>query len=378
MQSHQLNLNKSKSSRPLGLSLALSLFAAFPALAQPTVVGHSFTNDVLVGLVYVIVNFSGAVDPGTAMDPANYTLGGGATVANGVMDATGQNVTLEVANVFGGDPYTLHVSGVQDLSLIPMVATNLTGNLPPIRSSYPGGTMTYSSTFGFPIDNARDGVVASGNFFITAGVGGDRWQLDLGAPVPIGELDVWFRYNCCNQRSANVQFTIMDGASNVLWTAFKGPDYVPNGPWLNNTNLAVFPELMGQIVRIAHPVGNSDTLELSEVAVLGPSSGLCITAQPVSQTVLPGKPVTFSVAFSGANQPITFQWKHEGTNLPGATSPTLSIPSAGPANAGSYSVVVADSTSRQRTSATALLSLLIETVPPTVVGHVFTFNRFTD
>ncbi|MCX6927214.1 MAG: hypothetical protein NT154_29025, partial [Verrucomicrobia bacterium] len=186
------------------------------------------------------------------------------------------------------------------------------------------------------------------------------------------------RYNCCNQRSANVQFTIMDGASNVLWTAFKGPDYVPNGPWLNNTNLVVFPEVMGQIVRIAHPVGNSDTLELSEVAVLGPSSGLCITAQPVSQTVLPGKPVTFSVAFSGTNQPITFQWKHEGTNIPGATTPTLSIPSAGLANAGSYSVVVADSTSRQRTSATALLSLIIETVPPTVTGQVFTFNRFKD
>ncbi|MCX6928471.1 MAG: Ig-like domain-containing protein, partial [Verrucomicrobia bacterium] len=121
MQSPQLNIKKSKSGRPLGLALALSLFAAFPALAQPTVVGHSFTNDVLVGSVYVTVNFSVAVDPTTATDPANYKLGGGATVANGVLDASGQNVTFEVANVFGGDPYTLNVSGVQDLSLIPMV-----------------------------------------------------------------------------------------------------------------------------------------------------------------------------------------------------------------------------------------------------------------
>jgi hypothetical protein len=248
----------------------------------------------------------------------------------------------------------------------------------PLRPSYPGGIMSYSSTYGFPIQNARDGIVSPGDFFGTVGVGGDWWQLDLGTPVPIGELAIWFRYNCCNQRSANVVVTIEDGASNILWMTATGPGYVPNGPWLNNTNFVVSPEVMGQIVRIEHPVGDSDPLELSEVAVLGPSSGLCIVADPVGQTVVAGDPAALFVGVSGTNAPITYQWKHAGTNLPGATDATILISSVGPANTGDYSVVVSDASGRQRTSSSATLSTFSDSVPPTVVGHAFDFNRFSD
>jgi hypothetical protein len=347
-------------------------------VSGPKVVSQSITNDTFQGIVNLKVSFSEAVDSVTALNTANYVISGSATLSNGVLDINNQDVTFDITGVFGGDPYTLSVSGVKDLANITMVATNFAGTVPAIRQSIPGGTQTASSESSGTLYAVRDGLV--GGFFGTIGgpPGGDWYELDLGAPQSIEELAVWFRWNCCNERSANVIFTVMDGSRNVLWTTNNGPNYVPNGPWLNNTNYLVVPAVMGQIIRLEHPAGNTEPIELVEVQVLGPSSGLLILAQPASKTVVSGTPASFTVAVSGTNLPITYQWRLEGTNLPGATAQTLLIPSAGVANLGSYSVVVTDSTSRQRTSAPALLSIFAETVPPTVVSQSFTFNRLKD
>ena len=63
-----------------------------------------------------------------------------------------------------------------------------------------------------------------------------------------------------------------------------------------------------------------------------------VTTPPVSQTVYPGGPATFTVAATGAN--LTYQWLLDGVAIPGATSATYTIPAAAVANAGSYSVSV--------------------------------------
>lgn len=64
-----------------------------------------------------------------------------------------------------------------------------------------------------------------------------------------------------------------------------------------------------------------------------------ITAQPHSLTVTKGDVAQFSVAATGQPLP-TYQWKFSGTNLVGATSSSLVISNAQPANAGSYTVDV--------------------------------------
>jgi hypothetical protein len=64
-----------------------------------------------------------------------------------------------------------------------------------------------------------------------------------------------------------------------------------------------------------------------------------ITTQPQSQSVTAGANVTFSVSVSGS-APFTYQWRKSGTNIAGATSPTLSLNNVQPLQAGSYSVVV--------------------------------------
>lgn len=66
-----------------------------------------------------------------------------------------------------------------------------------------------------------------------------------------------------------------------------------------------------------------------------------IAAQPLSQTISVNQPVTFSVGLTGT-LPFSYQWRFNGTNLPGATNATLTIPTVVPASAGGYSVLVGD------------------------------------
>ena len=66
-----------------------------------------------------------------------------------------------------------------------------------------------------------------------------------------------------------------------------------------------------------------------------------ISRQPVGTNVLAGNPFTLSVQASGL-APFTYQWRHAGTNLPGATSDVLTIQKAGAADAGNYQVIVSN------------------------------------
>jgi uncharacterized delta-60 repeat protein len=65
------------------------------------------------------------------------------------------------------------------------------------------------------------------------------------------------------------------------------------------------------------------------------------TVTPESQTSFVGAQAAFSVTYQGTT-PFTFQWRHEGTNIPGATNDVLQISTVALSDAGSYSVVVAN------------------------------------
>lgn len=78
---------------------------------------------------------------------------------------------------------------------------------------------------------------------------------------------------------------------------------------------------------------------VSFVITATPSAGPTITTQPASQTVAAGATVTLSVAVL-ANPAPTYQWRKNGTLVPGATGSTLTISNAQAGDAGSYTVVV--------------------------------------
>ena len=67
-----------------------------------------------------------------------------------------------------------------------------------------------------------------------------------------------------------------------------------------------------------------------------------ITGQPINRIAAPSETVTFSVVVSDARA-VTFQWKFNGTDIPGATGDSLLLTNVNPASEGQYSVVVTNS-----------------------------------
>jgi len=95
----------------------------------------------------------------------------------------------------------------------------------------------------------------------------------------------------------------------------------------------------------------------------GPAS---ITTSPASRTVLQGSATTFTVTADGT-APLSYQWRKDGAAIPGATSPSYTLPSAQPADEANYSVVV-NNTLGTATSAEA--ELLVD--PGIITGAINT------
>ncbi len=77
---------------------------------------------------------------------------------------------------------------------------------------------------------------------------------------------------------------------------------------------------------------------------------------PAPLTAVAGSPATLSVTALGS-VPLGYQWRDNGTNLPGATADSLVISNASSADTGSYSVVVTNAAG-SATSAVAQLTVL--------------------
>lgn len=85
-----------------------------------------------------------------------------------------------------------------------------------------------------------------------------------------------------------------------------------------------------------------------------------ITQGPADQTVPAGSQVSFSVSATGT-EPLNYQWRHDDADLPGQTSPTLTLENVQPDAAGVYSVAVSNATGSVTASAT-----LVVLVPPAI------------
>ena len=91
-------------------------------------------------------------------------------------------------------------------------------------------------------------------------------------------------------------------------------------------------------VIITNAFGSTTSTVASLTVVMAPY----ITLQPQGQTVLVGSNVVFGVALL-AYPPVTYQWAFNGTNIMGARSPSLLLPSVQFKESGSYSVEVTNS-----------------------------------
>jgi PKD repeat protein len=93
-----------------------------------------------------------------------------------------------------------------------------------------------------------------------------------------------------------------------------------------------------------------------------------IIEQPLkSLTVTNGSPVRFAVLVRGAT-PLSYQWRKDGTDLPGQTNSSLTIPAAQPGDAGLYSVFITNWVGQLRSDSATLVVVKVE--PMVLFGRV--------
>jgi hypothetical protein len=79
-----------------------------------------------------------------------------------------------------------------------------------------------------------------------------------------------------------------------------------------------------------------------------------ITTQPAGQSVAAGDSATFTVVATGTD-PLSYQWKKDGTDLAGATAATLSLSNVSLADNGDYTVTITNSAGAVVSDAATLL-----------------------
>jgi len=102
----------------------------------------------------------------------------------------------------------------------------------------------------------------------------------------------------------------------------------------------------------------------SAAAVLTVNVPPSITTQPQGQAVNQGATATFTVSATGTS-PLTYQWRLNGANLAGATGSSYARSGVQPADAGAYSVVVANIAG----SAISSDAMLTVNVPPGIAAQ---------
>lgn len=91
-------------------------------------------------------------------------------------------------------------------------------------------------------------------------------------------------------------------------------------------------------VQVLNPVGSA----LSSNATLTVRIPATILQQPSSQAVDPGATVTFTVTATSSS-PMTYQWRFNDQDIPGATGSSLTLAHVQDAQSGNYQVIVTDS-----------------------------------
>ena len=125
---------------------------------------------------------------------------------------------------------------------------------------------------------------------------------------------------------------------------------------------------VGDYVLTAIAVDNLGATGVSagvSISVRIPTSSPVIQTPPQSQSVLVGSNVDFSVVASGT-EPLSYQWRFNGSDLAGATSTVLSLLNVQPPNSGLYSVLVTNIVGSVTSNPAFLQVLAPSNAPPSV------------
>jgi hypothetical protein len=153
-----------------------------------------------------------------------------------------------------------------------------------------------------------------------------------------------------------VQFNVTAGGTAPFYYQWRkgGSDLLgQNGAQLTLNN--VQPASAGNYsVVVTNNYGSATSIVAALTIVVPPA----ITDDLTNTTVMENDPVTFYVAATGT-APLTYQWRKDGINIPGANGPNYAISAAQASDEGAYSVVV---TNAGGTATSAPASLTVSTV----------------
>ena len=217
----------------------------------------------------------------------------------------------------------------------------------------PGGTWTSGATAGVPkIGSNYLYVRGTGSSSITTSC---RWTPDLSVA---GLYDVYVYYQIGANRTAGATYRVTYNGGTVSSLQNQYSTTPNQGGWfLVGSNLLFAAGTSGYV-----ELGNDavDTALVSADAAkfvfLAPLTPPEITDQPRGQIVGAGQDATFTVSATGT-EPLRYQWRYNGTGIPGATTNGYTRTNVRPSDAGSYSVVVSN-VAGSVTSAAAVLSVV--------------------
>ncbi|MFV5689057.1 PKD-like domain-containing protein [Flavobacterium sp. ZT3R25] len=173
--------------------------------------------------------------------------------------------------------------------------------------------------------------------------------------------------------SSLAQFGVVASGDNLTYQWYKGTfpgTAVTNTAFITGaqTNILNFSQAFlsddGIYYIVVSGASPCASVKSNEVT-LNVDQSILITAQPVAQTVCEGASnISFSVTANAGGDPITYQWRKNGTNISGATTPTYTIATAVLASTGNYDVIVSGPSGYTCPTVTSVSAAL--TVTPTV------------
>ncbi|HUL55269.1 MAG TPA: M12 family metallo-peptidase [Opitutaceae bacterium] len=284
---------------------------------------------------------------------AGNALGGAAAVQNNVSariassnvylsQSQVDNVVWRVVGVVEATGYTETGNLTTDLNNLASRATTLGAFAAQQRNQYGADQVTLivnSSSDGFAgiafTPGAYSVTIRAGSAGVIAhelahnfGCHHDRQQDN--APDNDGQYHYGYRYLDGSGRDTG---TIMS------YAAFRVPYY-------SNPNLTYQGHILGLPAGDPRAADNARVLRenAQSIASLRPTvvgEAPAITSQPASVTVTAGQPFSLSVTASGDG--LSYQWAHDGMNVPAGTGSSYSVGSSASADAGSYTVTVSNS-----------------------------------
>ena len=132
------------------------------------------------------------------------------------------------------------------------------------------------------------------------------------------------------------------------------------------THVRLFPDLELGVVVLCNtrdPDNDPSNLTLTISNRVLASLAPVLSAEPISETIDFGGSTLLSVS-AVSNNAMSYQWRKDGVNIPGATSRTLSLSAESRADIGNYSVVVSNSAGSVVSSNASIYVLTPQIVEP--------------